>query len=336
MKEELNNTKIKNLKPKAKLYEVADATLVHGLDIRGLTLRVMPSGVKSFVLTKRFPGSKHPVRRALARYPSLTLGAARQKADEWNRLLKRKIDPQAEETRQIQDRLLAETEKREAERKQKENTFGNAFEVYLRDKASKQRAGREIERVMRQEFTGWMDRPLANIAQSDVKKAIKAITSQGMTAKAYYAFDSLRAFCNWACDSGDFGTTVSPCAGLKANVLIGPRNVRDRVLRDFELAAYWRAAEKLGYPFGKLFHLLALTALRRDEAANAEWSEIDMAAKLWSIPATRMKNGAAHAVPLTHDIALLLGGCRTSQAAISSSRPKGAGGGQFRASRRPR
>jgi integrase len=62
----------------------------------------------------------------------------------------------------------------------------------------------------------------------------------------------------------------------------------------------------MGYPFGKLFQLLLLTALRRDEAANACWVEIDMATKLWVIPPERMKGGSAHAVPLTAEISALL------------------------------
>jgi hypothetical protein len=145
MKAELTDISIKKLKPEAKPYEVMDSKLVPGLDTRGLGIRVMgkPGAVvKSFILFRRFPGSENPVRRTLGRYPALTLAEARQKADEWNTLLKKKLDPKTEEAREEQQRLAAEQAKQEAERQQKENTFGNAFESYLRDKASKQRAGR--------------------------------------------------------------------------------------------------------------------------------------------------------------------------------------------------
>jgi integrase len=307
MKAELTDISIKKLKPEAKPYEVMDSKLVPGLDTRGLGIRVMgkPGAVvKSFILFRRFPGSENPVRRTLGRYPALTLAEARQKADEWNTLLKKKLDPKAEEAREEQQRLAAEQAKQEAERQQKENTFGNAFESYLRDKASKQRSGAEIERVMRQEFASWMDRPLTDISQENVKAITKAIKNQGLVTKAHVTFAMLRTFFNWAVDTGDFGVKSSPCIGIKPKILIGERNVRDRVLRDFEIASYWRASKALGYPFGKFFQLLALTALRRDEAANAEWSEIEDG--LWVIPPGRMKNGAAHAIPLTTDILALL------------------------------
>ena len=42
-----------------------------------------------------------------------------------------------------------------------------------------------------------------------------------------------------------------------------------------------------------------LTAARTGEALQADWSEIDLDAALWTIPAERMKAGRAHRVPLT-------------------------------------
>jgi integrase len=42
-----------------------------------------------------------------------------------------------------------------------------------------------------------------------------------------------------------------------------------------------------------------LTAARTGEAIYAEWPEFDLKAKLWTIPAARMKAGKAHRVPLS-------------------------------------
>src|SRR6202042_2868957 len=56
--------------------------------------------------------------------------------------------------------------------------------------------------------------------------------------------------------------------------------------------------------------LLLLTALRLNEAADASWSEFDLAKRLWIISAARMKgrNGESyeHAVPLTDDVLAIL------------------------------
>ena len=44
-----------------------------------------------------------------------------------------------------------------------------------------------------------------------------------------------------------------------------------------------------------------LTACRTTEALEADWSEIDIDKKLWTIPAGRMKAGEAHQVPLSSE-----------------------------------
>lgn len=44
---------------------------------------------------------------------------------------------------------------------------------------------------------------------------------------------------------------------------------------------------------------LVYTAARTGEVLGATWAEIDLAAKVWTVPASRMKGGAEHRVPLT-------------------------------------
>ena len=49
-----------------------------------------------------------------------------------------------------------------------------------------------------------------------------------------------------------------------------------------------------------------LTATRSSEAKGAKWSEIDLEARLWTIPASRMKAGKEHRVPLSRSALSLL------------------------------
>ena len=48
------------------------------------------------------------------------------------------------------------------------------------------------------------------------------------------------------------------------------------------------------------FRFLVLTACRSGEARGARWTEIDLEAREWRIPADRMKGGAEHRVPLSN------------------------------------
>ncbi len=51
---------------------------------------------------------------------------------------------------------------------------------------------------------------------------------------------------------------------------------------------------------------LALTAARSGEARGAQWADIDMAAKTWTIPGERMKAGREHRVPLSESVLSIL------------------------------
>lgn len=49
----------------------------------------------------------------------------------------------------------------------------------------------------------------------------------------------------------------------------------------------------------RALELIMLTAARRGEATGAVWDEIDLTAKVWTIPKARMKAGKEHKVPLS-------------------------------------
>lgn len=52
----------------------------------------------------------------------------------------------------------------------------------------------------------------------------------------------------------------------------------------------------------KALMFACLTGSRTSEVLNAQWSEFDFDAKLWTCPADRMKGGVAHRVPLTDEM----------------------------------
>jgi integrase len=97
---------------------------------------------------------------------------------------------------------------------------------------------------------------------------------------------------------------------------------RDRVLSDEEIKLFWPACDRLGWPFGPIFKLLALTAQREGEVGGARWGEIDMAARVWTIPGARAKNGKAHAVHLSQiSVEILEGLPRTGELLFASRGP---------------
>ena len=78
------------------------------------------------------------------------------------------------------------------------------------------------------------------------------------------------------------------------------------MLSDEELARIIRAARQVNGPYGSIVELLALTGQRREEVARLTWNELDFAGRLWTIPASRTKNGKPHIVHLSHEAVALL------------------------------
>jgi len=59
-------------------------------------------------------------------------------------------------------------------------------------------------------------------------------------------------------------------------------------------------------PTRALLKFVILTAARSGEARFMHWSEVDLEAKVWTIPATRMKAKALHRVPLSDQVVAIL------------------------------
>jgi integrase len=69
---------------------------------------------------------------------------------------------------------------------------------------------------------------------------------------------------------------------------------------------------------------LILTAARSGEVLGARWPEIDLAAKIWTIPASRMKAAREHRVPLSGRSMAILSGlaeAKTGEHVFSGQRP---------------
>ena len=267
--------------------------------VPGLAVRVTSAGHRSFVLIARYPiNPKNPTRRALGDYGEITLDQARQRAREWLALIQRGIDPRTAEARQ----------KAEA-RRQQVNTFGMVAAAFLDRHASTLKKAVDARRSIEGEFVHrWCDRPIADVRAEEVAEAVRAIVKRGAPYQAHNALGYLRRMFSWAIGTHEFGIEESPVERLRPRDLIGAREARERVLADAELAAVWRAAEAIGFPYGPLFKLLILTGQREREVADMTWAEVDLGKALWTVPARRMKGGRSHEVPLAPDALALLSG----------------------------
>lgn len=269
MRYRLTDSFIERLKPSA----TGARYLVHDSVVPGLAVRV--SARKSFVLVTRF-NTKHPTRRSLGSVGKVSLDYARDKARDWYRQLSRGIDPR--HTCDI------------------DPLFGIVRDQFLNHIRHHRRVD-AVTAILNRELRHWSDRPLSLITKRDVITVIEAVIARGTPCAAHHLLAHMRRLFNYAC-ARDL-IEHSPCDRLKPKALIGPRVVRQRVLNDDELRAFWRACERSPYPYGPLWQFILVTDARRSEASGARWQEVNIAQALWTIPPERFKSNASHFVPLS-------------------------------------
>jgi integrase len=73
-----------------------------------------------------------------------------------------------------------------------------------------------------------------------------------------------------------------------------------------EISAFMLALRTRKAVAARALDFLILTAARTGEVIGAHWDEIDFAAKLWAVPAERMKAGRDHRVPLSEPAMAIL------------------------------
>jgi integrase len=66
-----------------------------------------------------------------------------------------------------------------------------------------------------------------------------------------------------------------------------------------EVPAFMAALRQQAGTAARCLELTILTAARTGEVIGARWAEVDLEAKLWRVPAGRMKGGREHVVPLS-------------------------------------
>jgi hypothetical protein len=161
----LTPTLISGLKPAAecKRYQTMDA------QVPGFGIRVTDTGNRTFILRTRYPGSASPSRSEIGQCADITLTDARERARKWRSLVKKGIDPAAQEE-----------QARQAAIREQATTFGSVVEDFIREKLPGERKGRDVEREIRRDLMPrWKDKAITSITDIDVLTVIKARIPDG-------------------------------------------------------------------------------------------------------------------------------------------------------------
>ena len=278
---------------------------VFDTEIRGLSIRVMRSGERSFVLDYRFAGRQR--RMVIGRWPEWSVTAARERARELRRQIDEGTDPLGERGAM-----------REAPR------FKDMIDRYLAEHASTLAplsASDHRSFLTKLVAPHWGNKLVTEITPQDVTKLLNTI-AQGRArpskakpnnrarklkgkkptpVRANRIGEVLRKMFNLAIQWG--WRADNPVSGFKKRV----ETARERFLSQEEirrLADVLDAAED--QRAANIIRICMLTGARVGEVRQARFEQFNLELGIWSKPATTTKQRKTHRVPISADVAAIV------------------------------
>jgi integrase len=183
---------------------------------------------------------------------------------------------------------------KQAARAKAAETLGGFLPAYLAKQRDERRprSFKELERHLVKYARPLHARPLTGIDRRAISGLISTIEENNGPSAAINAHGSLSGYFSWLMREGLLDQNPMPYTNKPK-----PRLARDRLISDDELRALWAALADDDY--GNIIKLLVYTAARRNEIGDLRWDETDLDKAVIEIPASRMKNGKPHVIPLS-------------------------------------
>jgi integrase len=245
--------------------------------LAGFGVRVREGGSKTWIVQYRTASGQR--RKTLGKVSLIDADKARELAERDLASVTLGADPQAEK---------AEQRAKEAQ------TFGSFVASFLSVQKRRQRPRSyvQVEAHLLKHWAPLHDRSIHAIKKADVAAQLNKIEDDRGPIARNRARTNLSSFYSWAIGEGL--ADLNPVVGTRQ----ADETPRERILSDEELRYVWQACD-VASDYCSIIKLLLLTGARRDEVGGMVKSELDLAARKWSLPAKRSKNKREHVVHLS-------------------------------------
>lgn len=258
-----------------KRYRIADT------EVRGLYLSVEPSGAKSFLVRGRIGKGRG------ARTVDITIGSTDTV---------RLAEVRDTALGHLADLRTGQDPRRKSEAPRADASV-TAYTQSLVDRGVE--TASQIDMVLKRAITGIRTAPIDEITRKDLVAIIDRISKYvgpvaGQTTQA-----RLAAWMNWAVNGGDI--QASPLAGYRRDRKTRSARAKELwTLKPNQIGRLWKAAASVkSNSYRDLLRFLILSGQRRTETSLICWADIDLAARVWHIPAAIRKTGVSHYAPLS-------------------------------------
>jgi integrase len=263
----------------------------------GLTLQRQPSGAWLWFYRYRFGGK--PSRLSLGAYPTVTLAQARETHRAAKDTLAQGINPSQERK---------ETKLKQAVAIQNDfKSVARAWWDSWRGDKTAAHAAKVWANLEKDVFTVMGNRAVDSIKPAIIRLAVQGVVKRGALDTAARVHQYIRSVLNYAVAHELI--EANPAIGLLLNDIIPKRKTKNQERIDLkELPQLLRDMDAYdGHVLTRYaLQLINMTFVRTKELIEAEWSEIDLVAGVWTIAPHRMKMKTIHLVPLSRQAVALL------------------------------
>ncbi|MGF1869688.1 integrase domain-containing protein [Photobacterium indicum] len=285
----LNDKEIKNAKPKEKEYILSDG--------EGLRVRVKPNGSKLWLLNYKHPIKGNRANLSLGSYPHLSLANARKSAFEAKELIAQGVDP-----KEYRDKQKSE------EKAITEHTFFNIASEWfeLKKHTITENYAEDIWRsLVLHVFPKLSSTPISQVTAPIVIDILRPIEAKGSLETVKRLTQRMNEVMDYAVNCGL--APSNPLSGIKA-AFKKPKKENMAALKPDELPELMAAIANASIKRTTrcLIEWQLHTMTRPAEASGAKWCEIDLEAKVWTIPPERMKKRRKHRISLTEQAIAIL------------------------------
>ena len=271
---------VKQAKPKEKDYKLFDGG--------GLFLLVRKDSSKYWRLKYRFANKEKLL--ALGVYPDVSLLEARERRETAKRQLRDSIDPSAAKQAQKLSQVEAS-----------ENSFeAIGIEWYQKTQHEWSEVHKtKVDWMLTKNLYPWLGkRPISEITPPELLKTLRRIESRGALETAKRVKQIAGKVFRYAVATGR--AERDPSQDLKDALAKPIKKHLAAITEPRQVGTLLLALD--GYegtlPVKTALTLAPMLFVRPGELRHAEWSEIDLEAKQWIIPAEKMKTRTEHLVPL--------------------------------------
>lgn len=278
----LTNNEILKAKPREKDFTLHDGD--------GLFLLVKTSGKKLWRFRYQRPGSSSRTNLSLGSYPALTLAAARQIRDQHLTTLAQGMDPQQQQEQASEQRQI-----------ELDSIFSTVTANWFRIKSRSvtEDYAKDIWRSLDKDvFPAIGEIPVQEIKARTIVEALEPIKARGALETVRRLVQRINEIMIYAVNTGLIDANPASGVGMAFEK---PKKQNMPTLRPEELPQLMRSLvmSNLSVSTRCLIEWQLLTLVRPSEASGTRWEEINLDAKLWTIPAERMKAKREHIVPLS-------------------------------------